>query len=117
MHVCQTGPVVLYDMSTGFPRPIVPTQYRRKVFDVIHSLAHPGRNATQKLISERFVWHNLKKDVNQWAKQCISCQSSKIQKHVHAPLDIFVVPDKRLLDSLIFLLLLIEQPDGMKLFL
>ena len=28
-------------------------------------------------------------------KQCLSCQSSKIQKHVHAPLDTFVVPDKR----------------------
>ena len=73
----------------------MPTQYRRKVFAVMHSLAHLGRKATQKLISDKFVCHNLNKDVNQWAKQCLSCQSSKIQKHVHAPLDTFVVPEKR----------------------
>ena len=69
MSVCQTGAVLLCDVSTGSPRPIVPTQYRQQVFDVIHSLAHPGRKTTQKLISDKFVWHNLKKYVNQWAKQ------------------------------------------------
>ena len=62
---------------------------------VLHSLVYPGRKAIQKLISDKFVWHNLNKDVTQWTKQCLSCQSSKIQKHVHAPLDTFVVPDKR----------------------
>ena len=87
----KTGAVLLCDVSTGSPRPIVPTQYRRKVFDVIHSLAHPGRKATQKLISDKFVWHNLKKDVKQWAKQRLPCQSSKIQKHVHASPDTIVV--------------------------
>ena len=42
MPVCQTGPILLCDVSTGSPRPIGPNLYRRKVFEVIYSLAHPG---------------------------------------------------------------------------
>ena len=37
----------------------------------------------------------LKKEVIQWAKECIQCQDSKILTHVRAPLDNFSVPDKR----------------------
>ena len=66
----------------------MPTQYIRHVFVV-------RKKDTQKLISVKFVWHNLKKDVNQCATQCFSYQSSMIPKHVHAPLDTFVVPRKR----------------------
>ena len=29
------------------------------------------RKSTQKLISEKFVWHGLKKEVTKWAKECI----------------------------------------------
>ena len=83
------------DISTGTPRPIVPQEFQRQVFDLIHGLAHPGRKSTQKLISEKSVWHGLKKEVTQWAKECIQCQASKIQTHVRAPLDNFSVPDKR----------------------
>ena len=95
MPVCDSGPVLLCDISTGVARPIVPETYRRQVFNVIHSLAHPGRKTTQKLISEKFVWHGLKKEVNQWAKECIHCQTSKVQTHVRAPIDNFKVPEKR----------------------
>ena len=40
--VSETGPVLLCDVSTGTPRPIVPIHYRLQLLDVIHSLAHPG---------------------------------------------------------------------------
>ena len=53
MPVCQTGPILLCNVSIGSPRPVAPTQYRRQVFDVMHILVHPGRNATQKLISDK----------------------------------------------------------------
>ena len=95
MPVCDSGPVLLCDISTGVARPIVPETHRRQVFNVIHNLAHPGRKTTQKLISEKFVWHGLKKEVNQWAKECIHCQTSKVQTHVRAPIDNFKVPEKR----------------------
>jgi len=95
MPVSESGPVLLCDISTGVPRPIVPPEYRRLVFDTIHNLAHPGRKTTQKLVSDKFVWHGIRKQVNQWAKECLQCQASKIQTHVRAPLENFTVPEKR----------------------
>ena len=38
---------IICDMSTGVPRPMVPSSYRRQVFDSLHSLSHPGVRATQ----------------------------------------------------------------------
>ena len=43
--------VLLCDISTGVPRPLVPLTFRQKVFHALHSLAHPGIRATQWLIS------------------------------------------------------------------
>ena len=93
--VCDSGPVLLCDISTGVARPIVPETHRRQVFNVIHNLAYPDRKTTEKLISEKFVWHGLKKKVNQWAKKCIHCQTSKVQIYVRAPIDNFKVLEKR----------------------
>ena len=33
---------ILCDTSTGVQRPVVPALFRRRVFDVIHGLSHPG---------------------------------------------------------------------------
>ena len=55
--VSDQGPELLCDISTGSPRPIVPHDFRRSVFNTVHSLAHSGVKATVKLISEKFVWH------------------------------------------------------------
>lgn len=48
--------------GTGTPRPLVPQQYRRQVFEFLHSLSHPGIRATQKLITTRYVWPGINKD-------------------------------------------------------
>ncbi|KAL5494406.1 hypothetical protein EMCRGX_G015736 [Ephydatia muelleri] len=58
---------ILCDVSTGVPRPLVPSALRRHVFDVLHSLAHPGIRATQRLIVARFIWLNIRIDVRNWA--------------------------------------------------
>ncbi|GFO48569.1 Pol polyprotein [Plakobranchus ocellatus] len=86
---------LLCDVSTGHPRPLVPRSFQRHVFATIHSLAHPGKKATVKLVSQIFVWHGLKKQVNQWTKECLACQQSKIQSHVHSPVAKIPVPAKR----------------------
>ncbi|GFO09873.1 Pol polyprotein [Plakobranchus ocellatus] len=86
---------LLCDVSTGHPRPLVPRSFQRHVFATIHNLAHPGKKATVKLVSQRFVWHGLKKQVNQWTKECLACQQSKIQSHVHSPVAKILVPAKR----------------------
>ena len=46
---------IVGDLSTGSFRPIVPESMRRQVFDVFHSLSHPGIRATRSIIKERFV--------------------------------------------------------------
>ena len=63
---------------------------------MMHNLAHPGKKTTQKLISGKFVWHGLTKQVNQWAKECLVCKRSKIQRHKHVSPETFDVPEKRL---------------------
>ena len=87
------GPTLLCDSSRGHPRPLVPCSLRRSVFDSIHSLAHPGIRATRKLVSERFVWHRMSSDVNRWCRECVECQSCKVQRHVKSPVIQIPVPD------------------------
>ena len=66
-----SGTTLLCDMSAGYARPIVPINWRRKVFDLIHGLSHPSIRATRKLISSKFVWKGLQKQVGMWARECI----------------------------------------------
>ena len=93
--VYPNGPELLWDISAGLPCPVVQSAFRRQVFDIMHNLAHPRMKTTQKLISGKFVWHGLKKQVNQWAKEWLVCQRSEIQRHIHAPPETFDVPEKR----------------------
>ena len=84
MPLHPSGPVLLCDISTGTPRPIVPTEFCRNVFETLHNLAHPGQKATLMLISQKCVWYGMRKMVNQWSKQCSQYQRSKLQTHTHA---------------------------------
>ncbi|XP_078264112.1 uncharacterized protein LOC144598103 [Rhinoraja longicauda] len=86
---------ILCDVSAGQPRPIVPAAWRRRVFDVVHGLAHPSIRTTISLVAARFMWHGLRKQVGQWARTCIPCQTSKIQRHVRAPLQGIGLPCRR----------------------
>ena len=64
-------------------------------FNALHNLSHPGINATKRLISSRFVWPCINKDVKQWARCCIACQKSKVHRHTKAPLGTYTAPDAR----------------------
>ena len=46
--------VLLCDVSSGVPRPLVPSQHRREVFNAIHGLAHLGPVPTTRAVSDRF---------------------------------------------------------------
>ena len=81
------------DTSTGIPRPFVPANLRRIVFDALHSLSHPGVRATRHLIASRFVWPSINKDVNHWTKTCTQCQRTKVTRRTFAPPSTFTVPD------------------------
>ena len=91
----DTGAKLLCDVSTGQPRPVVPANWRRPVFKAVHSLSHQGRKPSSGLVSEKFVWHGLKRDVRAWVDTCTACQRAKVHRHVKAPLEHFSVPERR----------------------
>ena len=86
---------IICDISTGVPRPVVPPSLRTSVFSVLHSLSHPGIRATQKLISSRFVWPCMNRDIQSWTRSCVPCQRSKIFRHNVTPFSKFPTPDAR----------------------
>ena len=95
MPVPTSDVTILCDVSTGTPRPFVPSKFRRLIFDSLHSLSHPGIRATQRLITQRYVWPKINSDVRKWARTCLQCQRSKIHRHTVSPLATFATPDAR----------------------
>jgi cleavage and polyadenylation specificity factor subunit 1 len=95
VSINDSGVKLLCDVSRNKFRPIVPVSMRRKVFDTFHNLSHPGVNCTVKLISSKFVWHGLAKQVRTWARNCLKCQQAKVHQNVRAPLQEFSLPDSR----------------------
>ncbi|PIK49797.1 pol polyprotein [Apostichopus japonicus] len=83
------------DVSTGTARPYIPQQFRRAVFDSLHSLSHPGINATKRLITQRYIWSNVHKDVSNWCKSCIKCQQVKVHRHTKTPIGSFPMTQTR----------------------
>ena len=41
------------------------------------------------------MWHGINMQIGAWAKACIACQTSKVHRHVKAPLSTFNVPSRR----------------------
>ena len=91
----MTDQPLICDTSTGSPRPFVPAQFRRAVFDSLHSLHHPGIRATRRLVTDRFTWPSMRSDIANWCRTCIACQQSKVHRHTTAPLSSFRRPDAR----------------------
>jgi transposase InsO family protein len=77
------------------PRPLVPAAYRQKVFAAMHAPAHPGIRASKRLISRRFVWPGLSRDVANFCRDCIQCSQSKVYQHVKSPVQPIELPPRR----------------------
>eukprot|EP00794_Sanderia_malayensis_P007659 gene7659-biopygen6241 len=86
---------ILCDISTATPCPYVPSPFRRLIFDKLHNLSHPGIRATQRLITQRYVWPSIQKDLRNWTRSCLQCQQSNIQRHTVSPIGTFAAPDAR----------------------
>jgi len=69
----EHGVSILGDMSRGHFRSFVPLNFRKTIFDSIHSLSHPGIKRSTDLISDRYDWPAMKSDIK---KTCIPCQQS-----------------------------------------
>lgn len=85
----HTANAILCETSTGTGRPVVPEQLRKDVFNALHNLCHPGIRATRKMITQRFFWPKMNTDINQWSKNCIDCQKTKVYRHTTSPLEKF----------------------------
>ena len=92
----KVGEQNLYvDISNGPARPFVPTAWRKRIFDVIHGLGHPGVQRTRDAVRAKFVWPNMNADVSRWSRECIPCQRSKITRHTNPPIGDFEIPQRR----------------------
>lgn len=80
---------VYCELSTCNVRPYVPESFRKDIFNQVHRLSHPGIRTTRKMVSEKFFWPGMNRDVGLWAKTCIQCQRSKVQRHTVSHLQEF----------------------------
>ncbi|UYV83881.1 hypothetical protein LAZ67_X000498 [Cordylochernes scorpioides] len=88
--------LIYCDISTGNPRPFVPENFRRQIFNSLHNLSHPGIRATRKLITQKYFWPKMNQTINHWSKSCLDCQKSKIHRHTITKHGIFPLPSTRL---------------------
>ena len=86
---------LIVDTSNGPYRPYIPFAYRRRIFDTIHGLGHPGVERTRQAMCAKFVWPSIRQDSCKWARECLACQKSKVTKHVTPPIGSFEVPNRR----------------------
>ncbi len=71
------------DISSNVFRPLVPVPMRTAVISAIHNVAHPGIEATVRLVTAKFCWPKMAKQVRLFAQQCVPCQMAKVATHVH----------------------------------
>lgn len=83
------------DISTGRPRLLVPSSFRKIVFDNVHKLSHSGVKATTSLIRQDFVWPFMQRDIKTYCNSCIPCQKTKITRHNSSPIQNILVPNER----------------------
>ena len=86
---------IVVDISNGTARPFIPFSFRKRLFDVLHGLGHPGVERTRQSICSKVIWPSMREDVSKWARQCLQCQQAKIIRHTVPPIGDFKVPDKR----------------------
>ena len=58
-----SGTLLTCDKSTGTLRPVVAVKFQRTIFEHLHSLSHPSIQATQSLVTTRYFWPGINKDV------------------------------------------------------
>lgn len=72
---------VYCDVSTDHIRPYLPDAFRRIAFNSVHDLSHPGIRTTRRMVSQKFFWPGMNRDIGLWAKTCVKCQRAKVQRH------------------------------------
>ena len=58
-------------------------------------MAHSGVAATTRLLTARYLWPGMRRDIRQWAQACLQCQKSKINKHNMPEIEKIPIPVRR----------------------
>ena len=61
----------------------------------MRNIAHPGTQATRRLISSRVVWHGMAFDMAAWCRSCQQCQRAKVTKQPAAAIKPIPIPQRR----------------------
>lgn len=60
----SNGTTLLCDVSSGKPLSMVSSALCKNIFNIIHRFSHPGTKATWWLLSSKFVWHGMAKQIS-----------------------------------------------------
>jgi hypothetical protein len=82
-------------VARGITRPLLPVEDRPAVFHAIHNVSHPRICATRRMLSARFVWKGVGKDVAAMCRACQQCQRGKVHKQPAAPVQAIPVPARK----------------------
>ncbi|GFS58189.1 retrovirus-related Pol polyprotein from transposon opus [Trichonephila clavipes] len=82
-------------VSTGQFRPYIPAVFRREIFERYHRTSHPVIRSSVKLISKKYFWPSLGRDVTTCSQGCIECQKCKVSRHLHSEIGTHPVVSKR----------------------
>nr|XP_037275217.1 uncharacterized protein LOC119167794 [Rhipicephalus microplus] len=87
--------LLVCDTSTGCPCPFVPARFRRRVFNALNFLSHPGTRATQRLITGRCLRPRMNINVRRWLRACLKRQLTTVQCNTVCLLGTVTPPDSR----------------------
>jgi len=93
LRLDDTDTSIYCDISAEEIRPYMPKSLRNQIFDTTHGLSHPSERSTKHLISKRFIWPGINKDITEY-ETCLQCQKNKIHRHNKIPEHI-PIPDTR----------------------
>ncbi len=95
LQILQGTQLLWYDVSRGPPRPLAPLSFRKVVFKALHNIGHPGVLPSKQLISTRFVWKGMVKDITAWCRDCQDCAPSKMTAHARMAVQPIEIPSRR----------------------
>lgn len=81
--------------SNNQVKPFITLNFRPAFIKSVHDLAHPGRRATIRLMTERFYWLSIRKDTANFVRNCHNCQIAKVTYHTRTPYQRIELPSDR----------------------
>ena len=92
--IAGTDTPIVCEFSSKTPRPYIPKAFRQAAFDSVHGLSHPSIRTTRKMLAARYFWPNQASDAAKWARTCLPCQKSKVQRHCKPQIGQFPSTDR-----------------------